>query len=292
VIANRSYVFQGENYQADILVAAFDSTSSPQVLYKMGIDDFKGVNQATAKTISGDGGFVKLDLPTNGMALGSHKFAGVIKLKDPTGGMKDYYFNSSFDIGKPTATVSADKMNVFYRGLDNPVTISVPGVSSGSVTASCVGGTLRSLGDGKYIAKPSSGAKTTITVYAEIDGINTPMGKYEFRNKPVPPPIATVAGFQSGSLPRNMIKNSGKVVTLLKDFLFEGITCPVVSFTVSANVGGYNQDATNKGTTFTAGTKNLIDKAKLNTRITFDNIIVRYPDGTTGAVSPVSIKVQ
>ena len=43
-------------------------------------------------------------------------------------------------IPKPNeAVISADKMNVVYKGLTNPMTISIPGIPSNKVTASAPG---------------------------------------------------------------------------------------------------------------------------------------------------------
>ena len=43
-------------------------------------------------------------------------------------------------ISKPnSAVISADKMNVVYRGVQNPITISIPGIQDSKVKASAPG---------------------------------------------------------------------------------------------------------------------------------------------------------
>ena len=43
-------------------------------------------------------------------------------------------------ISKPnSAVISADKMNVVYRGVQNPITISIPGIIDSKVRASAPG---------------------------------------------------------------------------------------------------------------------------------------------------------
>ena len=43
-------------------------------------------------------------------------------------------------ISKPnSAVISADKMNVVYRGVENPMTISIPGIPDNKVRASAPG---------------------------------------------------------------------------------------------------------------------------------------------------------
>ena len=86
----------------------------------------------------------------------------------------------------PTATVSADKMNVFYIGVDNPVSISVPGVPNDRVRASITNGTIIPKGNGKYIVRVSQGTKSVVNVTAEMNGKMMSMGSAEFRVKRVP----------------------------------------------------------------------------------------------------------
>ena len=71
---------------------------------------------------------------------------------------------------EPSATVSATMMNVLYAGIDNPVSISVPGVPTGGVTASMTNGTLTRSGDG-WTARPDKvGSDAVITVSAALFG--------------------------------------------------------------------------------------------------------------------------
>ena len=58
-----------------------------------------------------------------------HKYAGIIRILDPTGAEQDYPFKHEYIVAPPSLTVAAKKMNVFYIGVDNPVSISVPGIN-------------------------------------------------------------------------------------------------------------------------------------------------------------------
>ena len=67
-------------------------------------------------------------------------------------------------VPKPnSATISADKMNVVYRGVANPMTISFAGVSDNNVSASAPG-LSKGSGVGKYVMNPGSGKEVTINV--------------------------------------------------------------------------------------------------------------------------------
>src|SRR5690606_39822568 len=59
------------------------------------------------------------------------------------------------------AVIAADKMNVVYRGVENPMTISIPGIPDNAVNASAPG--LSKASGSKYIMRPGSGREVTIT---------------------------------------------------------------------------------------------------------------------------------
>lgn len=172
VIPNSKYVIQGGKYSAQIVLAAMDSTQKPEV-YVGGALVQDGKYERGATTI------------------GDVKFSGYIRLKSPLG-TKDYPFESEYNVGAPSATISADKMNVFYAGIDNDVSISVPGVPSSSLTASMQGGSLVKTKTG-WVARPAKvGQECIINVTAKIEGKDQKMGSKNFRVKMLPPPVAFI----------------------------------------------------------------------------------------------------
>jgi len=173
VIPNSKYVIQGGKYEAKIVLAASDSTEKPQVY--------------VGGTLVPDGKYER-----SASSIGDQKFAGYIKVKRASGEMS-YPFESDFTVGAPSATISADKMNVFYCGIDNDVSVSVPGVASSSVTATMSGGSLVKKPNGGYVARPAKvGQECIITAVAKIDGKDQKMGTRSFRVKMLPPPIAFI----------------------------------------------------------------------------------------------------
>ena len=65
------------------------------------------------------------------------------------------------------AVVSADKMNVVYRGVVNPMTISFAGVSDNKVVANATG--LKKLSNGKYEMRPGSGREAAVRAMGNAD---------------------------------------------------------------------------------------------------------------------------
>ena len=124
VIPVSKLVFSGSEFEADIIVAAFDSKTSPEVYWKAGIDTPDEAHISSYNKIEGDSGIVKLKIPASGM--GEQKFAGFIKMLAPDGTDKFYPFSETYSVAKSQATVAAERMNVLYAGLDNPISVSAP----------------------------------------------------------------------------------------------------------------------------------------------------------------------
>lgn len=117
------------------------------------------------------------------------------------------------------AVISADKMNAVYRGLPNPMTISMPGVPSNKVQASAPG--LRRTKGDSYIMRPGKGNEVTIRVTGTLpDGKKVGSNK-KFRIKDIPPAVGMVRGqYGTVSMPKRSIANT-TIGAGLPDFLFD-----------------------------------------------------------------------
>jgi gliding motility-associated protein GldM len=128
------------------------------------------------------------------------------------------------------AVISADAMNVVYRGLDNPISATVNGADGAvTLTASLPG--LRSAGAGKWMYKPGTGSGTVkFTASAKTSSGKVVSGTKDFRIKPVPPARGHVAGKTSLQVPANGL--AGQTVRIdWPDFLFD-VKGEVTSFKV------------------------------------------------------------
>ena len=126
-----------------------------------------------------------------------------------------------------SATISADKMNVVYRGVTNPMTISFAGVPDNKVVANG-SGLSRGSGQGKYNMVPTSGREVTINVTATLDDGSKVSDRKTFRIKDIPKPTGKIVGTSQGKLPRNNVE-IGKVSAVLEDFDFD-LPLTVTSF--------------------------------------------------------------
>src|SRR5690625_7287792 len=103
----------------------------------------------------------KLNWKVNAGTPGDHVIEGKL-IYMFSGEEQEVEVNQSFTtISRPTdAVISADKMNVVYRGVDNPLTIAIPGLPDNSVTASGTG--LSRVSGSKYVMRPGSGREVVI----------------------------------------------------------------------------------------------------------------------------------
>ncbi|GAA4036812.1 gliding motility protein GldM [Flavobacterium cheonhonense] len=128
-----------------------------------------------------------------------------------------------------TANISADKMNVVYRGLDNPMTISFAGIGDNFVNASAPGLT-KVGGNGKYLLNPGAGTEVTVTVNGKMTDGKTVTDKKVFRIKNIPAPAGAIGGgtgVQKGAKSRLEVS---QVSAKLEDFLYD-LSFQVTQFT-------------------------------------------------------------
>ncbi len=197
-IPSTRMVFTSDNYEADIIVAAYDSKSSPEVYYKMGVDTLRDEDIPSANKLEGENGMVKLRISAGN--VGDQKYAGIIRVKRPDGQLESYGFKDKYTVVKPSATVAADGMNVLYSGIENPISVSAP-VDPNKLNLSIPGCNISSNGSGKYtVTVPASliGKKVTATVSATVDNNSQAMGGSEFRVKAVPSPRPYIGTSISG----------------------------------------------------------------------------------------------
>lgn len=301
VIAPSSVVIQGDEYKADVLLVASNSSSNPKILL-CAVDTSKNDGETDprlnksdpGKEIPVSGGVGKYKTGTG--ATGEQKWSGVIQVEKPGGGFNYYPFASSYIVTPPALVVSPTKMNVLYVGVDNPVDISVPGYAPDLITPSITGGTISPdpAKKGSYIIKCAKGTKdASISVAVKQGGTNkTIPGGFKFRVKPLPDPIAKIGGQESGGVvSKSLLMASGGVAAVMKNFDFD-LKVTVSSYSVALNVGGEFKSASAQGYAYSGEVSALLSKVKNNGRVIFEDIKVRMPDGTVRTLPPVTLKIN
>lgn len=296
VIANSNYILVGDSFKADVFLAAFDTTQSPVIYYsKDGGDvDLTDPNNPVMKGAydslpnSADGkGLIRV----KGNSEGEVTYKGLINIKAPGGKVMKFPWKTTFQVARPTTTISATKMNVFYIGVDNPVSVSAPGVPADKVKPSISNGSISKSGKDGYVVRVSNPGTAKITVNAEVDGSNRKMGDMEFRVKRIPNPVPYVGG-KTGSetITLAQLKASATIQAKMENFDFD-ISVTVQSYVFSTSIQGAIVEEKIQGNRLSGKALDYINSAKKNQKFYFEKIQVKMPDGTVRELSPVSLKV-
>ncbi len=291
IIPTTNYVLQGDKYEAEVLVTAFDTKQTPEVYVLQGADAITVSNKDRAQRVNGENGVVKLSFPAG--AVGPQKYAGVVEVVSPDGERIPYNFAGSYVVAPPSLTVAATKMNVFYIGVDNPVSISVPGIADASLLPSISTGTLTRDPSGKdWIVRVSQGQqKAIISVDAMYQGANRSMGSMEFRIRRVPSPIAEIAGQVEGTIDKSTLLAAGAIIPVMKDFEFD-LFFEVKSFRMTTIIGGDGVSKRANSNRFTDEMTSLIQSARKGQKFFFENITAEGPDKTPRSLSPISMEIK
>ncbi len=291
VVPKSNYVLTGEEFEAQIFVAAYDSKQKPEIIVGSGVDstslEISGT-QVTVEEFKDGVGYYRV----NAGATGTQTYGGVINVKSPTGGVKAYPFEGEYTVAQPSATVSPTKMNVFYIGVDNPVSISVPGVPTEKVRPSISNGTLSATGGGNYNVRVTGGQTAIINVGAEMEGGSRSMGSFEFRVRRVPDPKATISGRTDGKIAKNELLAAGAVIPVMENFEFD-LHYTIVGYTMYIQTQGSDlASATSNSPAFSGQMRTLINNASRGRKATFEDIKARGPDGSIRKLNPISLTIM
>ncbi len=180
VIPRSPVVMVGDSFHAEVFLAAYDPLNPPHVELSTG----------EKLRIGQDG---KALLSVRGDRVGEHTATGHIRFEGPNG-VEEIPYSTSFHVMPPLLVAAPTKMNVLYRGVDNPIELSVPGVPADRVQATISTGSIRRTAQG-WVASGVSGSQAELSAIATLpDGGTRRIGPVRFRVKDLPPPTAFTAG--------------------------------------------------------------------------------------------------
>ena len=280
VIPKSNYVFLGDTYEADVFVAAYDTIQNPEVI-------------VNGRPIMGKGGKVHFTMPAS--SEGFKTYSGFIRAKDATGAVISYPFKQEYLVAPPTLTISPTKMNVFYIGVENPVSISAGGLSDAQLQPSITppASIHRASGGRGWVVKVPAGLKNAkITISATVDKKIKNLGAMEFRVKRVPSPIAKIGNTEGGPINKNILLVSGAIIpNMPEDFEFD-LNFEIVSFEFSMIRGGDIFTRVGRGNVFSDEMKNIVRSAKRGERVWVDKIKAKGPDGGIRQLNSINLVIQ
>ena len=285
VIPQSRMVMRGGKYSANIVLAAVDTTARPEI--------FIG-----GKKLADEHGLYEFVTSSTG----TFDYSGYLEVSHGDGTSTRHPFSSSYTVMEPTATVSATMMNVLYAGIDNPVSISVPGVPMNAVSAAMTNGTLTRKGDA-WMARPSKiGENSTVTVTATIDGRQQTVSSTSFRVRKLPDPTAFISYTAPNGTKERYKGGSGFSKTLLTsapgieaaiddDMLNIGFT--VLGFeTVFFDQMGNAIPEVSQGASFSQRQKDQFRRLSRGKRFYISRIRAKGPDGIERTLNPVEVIVN
>ena len=286
VIPQSRFVMRGGKYSANIVLAAVDTTARPEVYIN-------------GEKLANDRGLYEFSPGTTG----TFDYKGYLEVRRGDGSVSRHPFESSYTVIEPTATVSATMMNVLYAGIDNPISISVPGVAMSGVSASMSNGTLTRSGD-HWVAHPAKvGQEATVTVTADMDGrpMTVASTKFRVRKLPDPTPFITYTDangnasvYKGGArgLAKSLLLNAPGIGAAIDDDLLN-ISFKVLSFeTVFFDSMGNAIPEVSAGDKFSQRQKDSFRRLSRGKRFYISRVKAVGPDGITRDLAPIEVIVK
>ena len=272
----KTYIISGEKFETEVFLSASASQSS---------------NTGVSISINGSSvpvkdGVAKWSKTTAG--TGIKKYSAAISVTNPVTGETNRYTNEfEYEVGLRSANVSADKMNVFYIGVPNPVSVSAAGVSSNdlNVVGTGSGIKMKPAGKGKYTVTVGKPGDASITV----SGGGLKATKFPFRVKRIPDPVPMLGAGpnkKGGTMGNGEFKAQAGLAAVLENFDFDA-KCKVQGYTFTRVAKRQDPvESTNAGARYNAKSKRLANAAKPGDTYYFDNVKAKCPGDPAGRKLP------
>lgn len=275
IVAPSSYIMQGDAFEAEVFLAAFNSKTNNVSINVNG----------SSLPVNSDG---VAKYSVRGNSPGEYPVRGTITVRNERTGQNNSYPLPDFKytVAAPFANVTPTKMNVFYIGVPNPVLVSAAGYRQQDLSVSMSAGTISSEGNG-YVVRVQSQGETNVNVSAK----GKQLASVKFRVKMIPDPKAKVGNKEGGSMNAAEMKVQNGLAAVLENFDFDA-KFDVISYNVTYLAR--RQDPTTAACTgpyFSQAVKGFQSQMKPGDTIYFEEIRVKGPDGTTRKIPSIVFKL-
>ncbi len=281
VLPQSNYVLLGDEYHADIFVAAFSKTRNPDV-YLGKLNEAGNELVTISDSLEAQNGMGKMSAKAIGE--GFKTYEGMVRMLTSDNQYKYYPFKAEYIVARPSLVVSPTAMNVFYKGVENPVDVSVPGVASENLEVTMSpGNRISKVSSGKYVVTLSNDAPRDIEVSVSArmpDGSTRNMGSLLFRTKYLPKPHTVILGFDDNRrLNKSMIEQIDWINAKYgDDFVFNAVP-KVLSFqVVILNRGGDIKVEQVSGHRLPSEIKRTLERLRPGDRVIFEEIYAKGAD--------------
>lgn len=262
---NQGYALEGQELEAKILLAAYNSTVNPSI-------------SSSAGAVKVENGVGTLKFKASG--VGERKVTGKINITKG-GKVETYDYDFAYVVGTAGASLQLDAMNVMYIGVDNPVTISASGYNIQDVSLGVPAGVSAKRGEGgTYVVNVTKQGEFDYSINAKRGGSTAKISGGKIRVKRIPDPNVTLMGKNQGTFASNRIKVQRGLSARLDDFVFD-LPFRVTEFEIYiVPRGGDVIQLKNKGALFSADVRAALQKVKAGDQVIFSGVKVLCPDQT------------
>ena len=285
VVAPTAYVLAGQSFKANIMLGASSSDITEdkmQILLGAEYDTLSKSFKTPGTPMPITNGMGKYETTVSGS--GERELKGVVVYKNPRGEDEFYPFDFSYMVAPPFTSVAAENMNIFYAGVNNPVSVSAAGFSPTQLKVTVTG-------CGSAITKDAAGnyqvtAKTTGTCLVTVSA-NTAEGYKQqgppklFRVKGIPPPVLKVANVLATSnleFTRNQILAIGGIGAESPGFMFP-VNMTVKSFVLGVFERGSYVPYPCTNSNLSTSAKDALTRIRPGQKVYIDDIKVQTPTG-------------
>lgn len=285
-VPTTTYALEGQKIEAKILLAAYNKNLDPTINLKSGggkiskIENGVGLYEASAT------------------GIGLKTVKGTVSM-DVGGSPITKEFSFDYMVGSTGASMQLDKMNVFYIGVDNPITVSAAGYSIEDIRVNIENADVKAAGSekGQYIVRVTKPGEVQANILAKTqEGGTKVVGGMKVRVKYIPDPVAKVAGVTGGRLATNQFKAQIGILAALDNFDFDTrFVVTSYQFSVLPKRGEFAGPYSVTGPYLgkdNATVKELIDRLAPGDRVYLEEIRAKGPDGIPRKLNSVNLVLE
>ena len=185
------------------------------------------------------------------------------------------FLNLAIVIKAQKISVANERMNIFYKGIDNPVSFAVEGVSNKSLIVKAKNGIIRNE-YGYDTFRPDSIGKAEIIIYKRVQGKLKEIGRSAFRVKAIPDPIAKVGPSAGGRIETVVLKAQQFIRADIENFDID-VRIPIDSFTICITRGDscFYKELHNSSGKFSDDVIEALSEIKNGDTVIFKNIFTK-----------------
>jgi len=181
-----------------------------------------------------------------------------------------------------SAAIACDKMNVFYIGVNNPISVGATGVEEDDIELTGTNVRIKRQGRGRYNILVHKPGRATLTLTNKTQGRSY---DFDYRIKRIPDPVVKLGGKEDGVMTAAEFQAQLGLIAQIDNFDFDA-KCTVQSFKMyHVRPVRPNEDAReyiNKGGRFEGDVLEAVKKAKAGDQYMFTKVKARCPGDLAG----------